>query len=45
MMPNARALEDITGEDFNPVPDFEIIQPTGPGRNWTMESAADRPPR
>ncbi len=33
------ALEDITGEDFNPVPDFEIVKPVGPGRAWTVEEA------
>lgn len=33
------ALADVTGEDFNPVPDFEITPPKGPGRNWTTEEA------
>ncbi len=33
------ALEDITGEDFNPVPDFEVTKPIGPGRGWTVEEA------
>ena len=34
-----KTLEDITGEDFNPVPDFEIVQPAGPGKKWTTQSA------
>lgn len=34
------ALADVTGENFNPVPDFEIVPPKGPGRNWTVEEAA-----
>ncbi len=34
------ALADVTGENFNPVPDFEIAPPKGPGRNWTVEDAA-----
>ena len=34
------ALESITGEDFNPVPDFEYAAPVGPGQKWTVESAA-----
>ena len=33
------ALRDITGEDFNPVPDFEIVEPVGPGRVWDVPSA------
>ncbi len=33
------AVADITGEDFNPKPDFEIKQPVGPGRAWTMAEA------
>ena len=33
------ALNDITGEDFNPVPDFPIQPPVGPGREWTLATA------
>ncbi len=33
------ALTDLTGEDFNPVPDFPIDPPVGPGREWTVEDA------
>ena len=33
------ALVDLTGEDFNPVPDFEITKPAGPGRTWTVDEA------
>ena len=31
------ALESITGEDFNPVPDFEYAAPVGPGKKWSVE--------
>ena len=35
------ALKDLTGADFNPVPDFPITPPKGPGREWTLlESVA-----
>ncbi|TWT56235.1 family 16 glycoside hydrolase [Allorhodopirellula solitaria] len=34
-----KALEDITGEDFNPVPDFDIAPIQGPGRTWDVASA------
>ena len=34
------ALESITGEDFNPVPDFEYAAPIGPGKQWTVEMVA-----
>ena len=34
------AVADITGEDFNPKPDFEIKPPRGPGRQWTMAEAS-----
>lgn len=34
------ALESITGEDFNPVPDFEYAAPVGPGKKWTVEMAS-----
>lgn len=33
------ALEEITGEDFNPLPDFEILPIRGPGQVWTMNTA------
>jgi putative heme-binding domain-containing protein len=33
------ACKDITGENFNPVPTFEIKPVVGPGRKWTVESA------
>ncbi len=34
-----QALADITGENFNPMPDFEIAMPKGPGQVYTLESA------
>ena len=34
-----KALEDITGEDFNPVPEFAIVEPKGPGQKWTYDAA------
>jgi len=33
------ALADVTGEDFNPKPDFDITPAQGPGRAWTIEEA------
>ena len=33
------AVAAITGEDFNPVPDFEIKPAAGPGKVWDMASA------
>ncbi len=33
------ALVDITGENFNPVPDFPITPPKGPGEKWTISAA------
>lgn len=33
------ALKEITGEDFNPQPDFEITEPQGPGQKWTVDAA------
>nr|WP_182866872.1 family 16 glycoside hydrolase [Rhodopirellula sp. JC639] len=41
------ALQDITGEDFNPQPDFPIVEPQGPGQKWTVEEAlaASRGPK
>lgn len=35
-----KALEDITGEDFNPVPEFAIVEPKGPGQKWTIATAS-----
>ena len=35
------ALQDITGEDFNPLPDFEIRPIAGPGRQWTFDDAIE----
>ena len=35
------ALADLTGEDFNPVPDFPIEPPKGPGREWSLSDAID----
>jgi len=32
-------LKEITGEDFNPKPDFPIIEPRGPGQKWTVDAA------
>lgn len=34
-----RALEDLTGENFDPVPDFPILPVEGPGREWKLEEA------
>lgn len=34
------ALADISGENFNPVPDFEIKPVKGPGQTYTVESAS-----
>ncbi|MCB1089597.1 MAG: c-type cytochrome, partial [Verrucomicrobiae bacterium] len=36
------ALAGITGENFNPVPDFAITPPKGPGQQWTIESASQQ---
>ncbi|MCM2375066.1 family 16 glycoside hydrolase [Aporhodopirellula aestuarii] len=33
------ALNEITGEDFNPIPDFEIAPIKGPGNKWDIASA------
>lgn len=33
------AVADITGENFNPVPDFEVTPPKGPGKVWDQASA------
>lgn len=34
-----KALEDITGESFDPTPDFPITDPVGPGQQWTVDQA------
>ncbi|MFT4690046.1 MAG: putative heme-binding domain-containing protein [Limisphaerales bacterium] len=34
------ALADITGENFNPVPDFAINPPQGPGKEYTVATAS-----
>lgn len=34
-----KALEKITGEDFNPVPNFPIAKIEGPGKQYTFDSA------
>ena len=34
------ALADVSGENFNPVPDFEITPPQGPGQTWTIGAAS-----
>ncbi len=34
------ALADISGENFNPVPDFPIQPIQGPGKNWTVVEAS-----
>mgnify|MGYP003637604550 CR=1 FL=1 len=41
-MSNAERAElaDISGENFNPVPEFAITAPEGPGQNWTVAEAA-----
>ena len=36
------ALQDITGENYDPVPDFEIRPIAGPGRTWTVEEARSK---
>ncbi len=33
------AVRDVTGEDFNPVPDFDIAPIAGPGQKWDLEQA------
>lgn len=38
--PTRKALEDITGEDFDPKPDFPIAEIEGPGKEWTLSEAA-----
>ena len=33
------ALQDVTGESYDPVPDFEITPPKGPARAWNLDEA------
>lgn len=35
-------IADISGENFNPVPDFEITPPKGPGQTYTVDSALSK---
>ena len=35
-----KQLADISDEDFNPVPQFKITPPKGPGKQWTQSEAA-----
>lgn len=37
------ALADVTNEDFNPQPDFEVAPVEGPGQTWTQEDLATIP--
>ncbi len=39
------ALQDLTGENYDPVPDFEIKQIIGPGREWTLAEARSQATR
>ena len=39
------ALQDLTGEDYDPVPDFEIKEIEGPGREWTLDEARSKATR
>jgi len=34
-----RSLATLTGRDFDPLPDFPIHPPKGPGREWSLEDA------
>jgi putative heme-binding domain-containing protein len=36
------ALQDLTGENYDPVPDFEIKKLAGPGREWTLAEAKSK---
>ena len=36
------ALQDITGEQYDPVPDFEIKPVAGPGQVWTAQDARSK---
>jgi len=35
------AVSDLTGVNLGQAPDFEIIPPKGPGREWTVEEGID----
>lgn len=39
------SLVDITGENFNPIPEFPITQPKGPGEKWTVDSSLSQAKR
>jgi putative heme-binding domain-containing protein len=39
------ALQDVTGEAYDPVPDFEIKPIRGPGRVWTVAEAKSKASR
>lgn len=39
------ALQDLTGENYDPVPDFEVKQIVGPGREWTLAEARSKATR
>ncbi len=39
------ALQDLTGESYDPVPDFEITKIAGPGREWTLPEARSQATR
>ncbi|MGB0759318.1 MAG: c-type cytochrome, partial [Rubripirellula sp.] len=39
------ALQDLTGENYDPVPDFEIKKIVGPGREWTLSEARSQATR
>ncbi len=39
------ALQDITGEQYDPVPDFAIPEVQGPGREWTIAEARSQAAR
>ncbi len=39
------ALQDVTGEQYDPVPDFEIKPIRGPGRVWTVAEAKSKATR
>jgi len=39
------ALQEITGENYDPVPDFEIKEIAGPGREWTLAEARSKATR
>lgn len=35
------AVSDLTGVNLNKQPDFEIVPPKGPGRDWTVEEGVE----